>query len=45
MGPALFFTYRNLAIKAGLSLPLWSALRGDAPPPGPEGVVAFEGHF
>ena len=43
-GPAIFFTYRNYALKAGISFPLWWS-RGGTQAPEIEGVVAFEGHF
>lgn len=44
-GPAIFFTYRNYALKGGIAFPLWHSLRGTQPDPQLEGVVALEAHF
>lgn len=44
-GPAIFFTYRNYGLKAGVAVPVWWSLNGTEPDPGIEGVAALEGHF
>ena len=44
-GPALFLTYRNYALKAGVAIPVWWSMNGTQPDPGVQGIVALEGHF
>ena len=45
VGPALFFTYRNYALKGGVAFVVWKSLNGLQANVPLEGIVAFEGHF